>query len=196
MVVSQNFGSLAPFGGSMWSTHCATIAQPSSSRRAQSWFSGRDKNHFEYLSHRASYPRSRDVPRLPSRLRSCSSFFSRSAASPASRWSAQYLSVVTLLQLGHAQKCAGFCAILSPPSPCRIRAFLHPAPPFIFVIVLAFFAGGGCVYPRHPSRLIISFSLSESSHIFALAFSAAAFSAAAFSDKRKPPPKTAFPAPL
>ena len=184
----------------MWSTHCATIAQPSSSRRAQSWFSGRDKNHFEYLSQRASYPRSRDVPRLPSRLRSCSSFFSRSAASPALRCSMQYLSVVTLLQLGHVQKCAGFCAILSPPPPCRIRAFLYAAPPFVFVIVLALLAGGGCVYPRHPSRLIISFSLSDSSHVFApafsAAFSAAAFSAAAFSDKRKPPPKTAFPAPL
>lgn len=196
MAVSQNFGSLAPFGGSMWSTHCATIAQPSSIRRAQSWFPGRDKNHFEYLSHRASYPRSRDVPRLPSRLRSCSSFFSRSAASPASRWSAQYLSVVILLQLGHAQKCADFCAILSPPPPRRIRAYLHAAPPLDLVIMLALFTGGGRVYPRHPSRLIISFSLSESSHIFALAFSAAAFSAAAFSDKRKPPPKTAFPAPL
>lgn len=133
----------------MWSTHCATIAQPSSSRRAQSWFSGRDKNHFEYLSHRALYPRSLDVPRLPSRLRSCSSFFSRSAASPASRWSAQYLSVVTLLQLGHAQKCADFLAILSPPPPCRIRALLHPAPLFIFVIVLTLFAGGRRVYPLY-----------------------------------------------
>ena len=79
-------------------------------------------------------------------------------------------------------------------------------PIFIFVIVLALLACGGCVYPRHPSRLIISFSRSDSSHIFApafsaaafsaAAFSAAAFSAAAFSDKRKPLPKTVFPAPL
>lgn len=138
----------------MWSTHCATIAQPSSSRRAQSWFSGRDKNHFEYLSHRASYPRSRDVPRLPSRLRSCSSFFSRSAASPTSQWSAQYLSVVTLLQLGHAQKCADFRAILSPPPPCRIRALLHPAPLLLLVIVVTLSAGFWSAYPLYISALV------------------------------------------
>ncbi len=33
--------------------------------------------------------------------------------------------------------------------PCRIRALLHPAPLFIFAIVLALLAGGGCVYPLY-----------------------------------------------
>ena len=34
-------------------------------------------------------------------------------------------------------------------APCRIRAHFHSAPPFILVIVLALFTGGGRVYPLY-----------------------------------------------
>lgn len=132
----------------MWSTHCATIAQLSSSRRAQSWFSGRDKTTLNIcpIVHRT---------RVPATCRACHRACAAVQAFLALRCFAS-LAVVGAIFVGRDIVAVRPCA--------EVRRFLRhiiaapslpdtgiplPRTAFYFVIVLALFAGGGCVYPLY-----------------------------------------------
>ena len=104
--LSQKSGSPGEDGGMIWSTHCATTAHLSSKWSLQNWFSGCDKNHFEYLSQRVVYPRCLALARFRSLT------LSRSICSE--KWSEQKESEVRLLQPGCRQKCMGLFGIRSP----------------------------------------------------------------------------------